>query len=489
MREDKVTKYFEELFQSFNQASALLLEANPDTFEQRLFEAMGVVAKTVNVDRMYIWKNFLIDEKLHCTQIYEWSEEVTPLQDTDLTMNIAYDDVMVGLEELLSNGQSINSIVAEMIPEHKEHLVAQGIISILIVPVFINDKFWGFVGFDDCRNERIFTANEERILRSSALLFGHAYHHNDANRLIREQNEFQQVIFNMAPIGLTVFDDQMNIIECNPTFVEMLGVPKEKIVQNFFDLSPEYQADGMKSKDRALELFTQALSGEDTKTGWAHLLPDGRLLHCEITFECINHAEKSIVLAFIYDLSKIKKLESELVTLKDKIYECPLTDIYNRRFFDERANHIVKSLEHTNDQLSLLMLDIDQFKKFNDGYGHQMGDECLKAVAQILSKSISRTGGFVARYGGEEFVIVLPLTDAEGACFVAERIIRTMRKAYIPHEYSCVANHITLSIGVTSGTVESSLTRDDFVKVADDMLRLAENSGRNRYIFREMGKD
>jgi diguanylate cyclase (GGDEF)-like protein len=355
--ENKETKYFEELFQSVNQASVLLLDTNPNTFGQRLFKAMGIVAKTVEVDRMYIWKNFLVDGKLHCSQIYEWSEEVTPQQDNDLTMDIAYDDVMVGLEELLSSGQSLNSIVAEMIPEHKEHLVAQGIISIIIVPVFIHDKFWGFVGFDDCHKERIFTDNEERMLRSSALLFAHAYHQNEANRLIREQ--------------------------------------------------------------------------------------------------------------------------------EDKIHKCPLTGIYNRRFFDEKVNDIVKSL--VNGELSVLMIDFDQFKKYNDGYGHQRGDECLKAVTQILSKSIGRSGDFVARYGGDEFIVVLPHTDAEGACVVAERIIRNARKANIPHEHSDITNHVTLSIGVTNGIVKPSLTIGDFVKVADEMLYSSKEAGRNRYTFKEMG--
>ncbi|MDR2907973.1 MAG: diguanylate cyclase [Bacteroidales bacterium] len=483
MRENyEVTRYFEDLFQSVNQASMLLLDTNFDTFEQRLFEAMGIVAKTVDVDRMYIWKNFLIDGKLQCTQIYEWSEDAEPQQGNEYTVNVTYDDVMQGLEKILSNDQCINSIVREMAPAHQEHLVPQGILSILIVPVFINNRFWGFVGFDDCHRERIFTDNEDRILRSSALLFAHAYHHNEANRLIHEQNEFQQVIFNEAPIGLIIFDKEMNVVECNPILAQMFGVPPKEIAQNFFDLLPEYQANGMKSKDRLYELLKQTLSGETPKTDWTHLLPDGKLLSFEVTFRCINQGGNPIVLAFAYDLSKIKKLETEVTSLKDKVYECPLTSIYNRRFFDERANQIIKSSQ-TNGQFSLLLLDIDYFKKYNDNYGHQMGDECLKTVAQILSKSIGRTGDFVARYGGEEFVIVLPYTDGEGACLIAEKIIRNMHKADILHEYSDNTNYVTLSIGVTSGIMDSSLTIDDFVKVADDMLYSSKAAGRNKYTF------
>jgi diguanylate cyclase (GGDEF)-like protein len=140
-----------------------------------------------------------------------------------------------------------------------------------------------------------------------------------------------------------------------------------------------------------------------------------------------------------------------------------------------------------DDQLSLLMLDIDLLKEYNDGYGHQEGDECIKTVAQILSKSI-RSCDFVVRYGGDEFVIVLPSLDAEEACFVVEKIIGNIHKANIPHKYSNIANRITLSIGVATGMVEPSLTIDDFVTVADDMLYASKEAGRNKYTFREMEK-
>jgi diguanylate cyclase (GGDEF)-like protein/PAS domain S-box-containing protein len=487
--ENKETKYFEELFQSTDQASVLLMNANLDTFEKRLFKAMDIVAKAVNADHMYIWKNVLIDGKLHCTQLYEWSEEAEPFQNAHFTVLVPYDEVFRDLKEPLSNGRSVNSLTRNMSPEMRERLEKQGILSILIEPVFIAGEFWGFVGFDDCHKERVFTAIEDRMLRSSSLLFGHALHHNEAMRLIHEQNEFQHVMFNEAPIGLAIFDEQMNVIECNPTLVEMFDTSKEKIIENFFGFSPEYQNNGMNSKDQARELFRRAMNGEIPKTEWTHLLPDGKLLPCELTLEHINRGDKSIVLGFIYDLSKIKNLESEVGSLKEKTYEDPLTGIYNRRFLDEKANQITKSLMPTNAQLSILMLDIDLFKEYNDHYGHQKGDECLKAVAHILSESISRAGDLVIRYGGEEFVIVLPSTDAKKACLVAEKIIENMRKANIPHEYSHITNHVTLSIGVTTGIMEDSLTVDNFVKVADDMLYASKKNGRNRYTFREMGKN
>jgi hypothetical protein len=175
-----------------NQASKLLLDVDPDTFEQRLFKAMGIVAKVVDVDRMYIWKNFLMDGKLHCSQIYEWSENVKSVQDTDLTIRIPYDEVAPDWEEQLSNGRSINSLVSNMAPEIREHLEKQGVLSILIEPIFIDEEFWGFVGFDDCHKERIFTDNEDEMLRLSALLFGQAYHRNEQEKKQKRKQKGKQ---------------------------------------------------------------------------------------------------------------------------------------------------------------------------------------------------------------------------------------------------------------------------------------------------------
>jgi len=136
--------------------------------------------------------------------------------------------------------------------------------------------------------------------------------------------------------------------------------------------------------------------------------------------------------------------------------------------------------------LSLMMIDIDYFKKYNDTYGHSAGDDCLKIVADTFKRCIPRTDDFVARYGGEEFVAVLPNTDENGARIVANRILKRIREKNILHEKSDAANHVTVSVGVTTGYVEHTHTADDFIRRADEMLYHAKNSGRNRYSFESL---
>jgi len=182
------------------------------------------------------------------------------------------------------------------------------------------------------------------------------------------------------------------------------------------------------------------------------------------------------------DMTKIRELEIE----NEKIFFDGLTNIYNRRFFDESINRMIKSLSRSGSMLSLMMIDIDYFKKYNDTYGHSAGDDCLKIVADTFKQCIPRTDDFVARYGGEEFVTVLPNTDENGARIVANRLLKRIQEKNILHENSDVANHVTISIGVTTGYVEHTHTADDFIKRADEMLYHAKNSGRNRYSFESL---
>jgi diguanylate cyclase (GGDEF)-like protein len=160
-----------------------------------------------------------------------------------------------------------------------------------------------------------------------------------------------------------------------------------------------------------------------------------------------------------------------------------LTGIYNRRYLDGSLKKIIKLYSRTGSILSVLMIDIDYFKKYNDAYGHDAGDSCLKAVAAALSQCVIREGDFIARYGGEEFAVVLPNTDMNGAQVVAEKMLETVRECNIPHETSDIANYVTISIGGSTGTVKHLQHGSDFIKAADKALYESKKNGRNRYTF------
>jgi len=192
------------------------------------------------------------------------------------------------------------------------------------------------------------------------------------------------------------------------------------------------------------------------------------------------------------DLQGESKSKDEIETLGEFLNMTivdQLTGIYNRRFFDGNMKKIIKSLSRTKGKLSLLMLDIDFFKKYNDTYGHDKGDACLKDVAAALYRNITREEDFVARYGGEEFVVVLPNTDENGAGIIAEKLINKVRECSIPHVKSDVVPYVTVSVGGTTGIVEFSHKESDYVKCADAALYRSKQTGRNRYSFQNFELD
>lgn len=163
-----------------------------------------------------------------------------------------------------------------------------------------------------------------------------------------------------------------------------------------------------------------------------------------------------------------------------------LTQIANRRRFDEYLAQEWGRHIRMQQPLSLLICDVDHFKLYNDGYGHQAGDECLKSVAKAISQCF-RSGDLVARYGGEEFAMVLPHTSGADAVRVAERVRSAVEAAALPHVASPVCDRVTVSIGVACRTPQPQDVADvrTFVEEADRNLYLAKHRGRNRVSHRD----
>jgi diguanylate cyclase (GGDEF)-like protein len=159
-----------------------------------------------------------------------------------------------------------------------------------------------------------------------------------------------------------------------------------------------------------------------------------------------------------------------------------MTGLSNRRYFDERLNAEWSHARRSHQPLSLIMLDVDFFKQFNDTYGHQAGDECLKSVAEVLQRSLSRSTDMAARYGGEEFCILLPDTDLDGAFKIAERVRLNIATMQIPHAASSVSKWVTLSTGISSLIPTMRDESSQLILQADEALYEAKGRGRNQSV-------
>lgn len=174
-------------------------------------------------------------------------------------------------------------------------------------------------------------------------------------------------------------------------------------------------------------------------------------------------------------------MELERISMTDG-----LTNTYNRRYFDETIEKFWRMAIRESRPLALIMIDIDNFKIFNDTYGHLAGDECLKIVANEIKVIAKRAGDFVARYGGEEFIVTLFDTPTEGASFLAEQIREKIENTKIKYEEEEI--NVTVSLGVASIVPEKDMNPSDLIYAADDAMYQAKKEGRNKVIVYDSSK-
>ena len=200
--------------------------------------------------------------------------------------------------------------------------------------------------------------------------------------------------------------------------------------------------------------------------------------------------EEAEVLARIKTHLTISRLQQELEArnreLAALVHIDGLTKIANRRYFDQYINQEWKELRRKKECISLIFIDIDDFKLYNDFYGHQAGDECLKQVARLLDQACQRPADLAARYGGEEFVLLLPDTDKSGAEYIAKKIQTLLRELEIPHAQSTVSSMLTCSMGIAWCMVsDPAFSPELFIGMADEAMYQAKIQGRNQFIISE----
>jgi diguanylate cyclase (GGDEF)-like protein len=184
-------------------------------------------------------------------------------------------------------------------------------------------------------------------------------------------------------------------------------------------------------------------------------------------------------------ISELEELQQELEEKNEQLKVLSstdgLTNLYNRRFFDIFLEEEWNRALRNKSTLAMIMGDIDEFKLYNDSYGHIKGDDCLEVVASIFNKSFQRGIDRVARYGGEEFIALLPETDLKGAEALAEILLQSIRDEKIPHEGSDRVEFLTISLGVSSVIPNRDINPTNFLKCVDKALYLAKTGGRDRW--------
>lgn len=314
-------------------------------------------------------------------------------------------------------------------------------------------------------------------------------------RALIESEEQYRSILTASPDDITITDLEGKILMISPAAKEMFGY--ESDFDDFIGMQllsfiiPE-------DVERAKENIERMFKGGALKSNeYRGRRKDQSLFDIEVNSRLIYNAEgdPTKIVFIVRDISDrkfaegeiqklLKQLEIEKNTAELNSITDSLTGLFNRGHFDETLKREFFRLKRSGSIMSVIMLDIDYFKKFNDTYGHGAGDDCLRKISDKLKTTVERASDMVARYGGEEFIIILPETDENGAKHLGERLRKNIEDLLIPHSASDISKYVTVSLGIVTISPKKLESPEKVLHMVDEALYNAKEAGRNRSIFR-----
>ena len=372
-------------------------------------------------------------------------------------------------------GQSISKYLPEAIAEHRLRMTQQALTT---GELLINEQQLSVNGQLRYEEVRVVPSGPDEVLFMIRDI-------SDRKRveLALQQSEMQHRAM------LKAIPDLMFRLHRNGTYLAYL---RSKTAQDLLseDETPvghniaEYaKTDALKQHiERQIEAMHQALDTGEMQVYEQVISRGQQQQHEELR---IVPSGKDEVLVIVRDISDRKRIEAALRLANEQLEKLSMTDaltaIANRRSLDQYLQQEWQRAIRERQPLSFILFDLDHFKRFNDTYGHQKGDECLVDVAHAVQVIIHRSSDLVARYGGEEFAVVLVNTDLEGACQIAKRIQQTIQALKIPHESSKSSQYVTVSLGVSSIIPPTQSQPNLVIRQADEALYAAKQVGRNNY--------
>lgn len=279
--------------------------------------------------------------------------------------------------------------------------------------------------------------------------------------------------------------DGMTFAYIGPQVERILGWPQSSWVSVEDWVACMHPEDQAWVVDFCLE---KSKEGEDHEADFRMRTKEGAYVWIRDVVHVVRNEKGDVdsLVGFMFDISERKKTEVKVMELQKQLQEFSfkdgLTNVANRRMFDTVLHEEWSNAQRNHQPLSLIMLDIDFFKQYNDCYGHVNGDDVLKRVAMVLNNACTRARDFFARFGGEEFALILPETDTASAIKMAERCRQLIFKEQIPHKQSEVSQILTISIGVDTIIPSHRYTPLAFIEQVDQHMYEAKQNGRNRIV-------
>ncbi len=300
------------------------------------------------------------------------------------------------------------------------------------------------------------------------------------------RNSKFKALINASPDPIVIYDTIGKTTYMNPAFEKVYGYTSEEFIGKKINFVPEDEL------EKTVDAWKRTLNDEKVYLETRRYTKAGKILNIQISTAMIrdknqNHLESIVIHRDITPLKQAEQEKEKLITelMKAKIEleklarVDTLTALYNRRVFDEVYEKEFSLAQRMGNDFSLLMIDVDFFKKFNDRYGHQKGDDCLQAISSCMQKNAQRITDTLARYGGEEFAIIMVNTNTENALILAERIRKDVEGLSIPHDDS-IFGKVTISLGLATIGKGAEISHAQFFEKADNALYKAKETGRNK---------
>lgn len=300
-----------------------------------------------------------------------------------------------------------------------------------------------------------------------------------SDSLLIERNLYADIIFRTIADGIVVADSTGRIIDANNASYVMFGYPQGSLVgQTIETLVPEGERGRHHCRIAEFDRPDSAIMGRGREIN--ALRSNGENFPIEVIITTFRKEDCTFFIAVMRDISDRRKKYEKIIDQSNRDH---LTGLYNRRFFEEFISQALYRSRTDVNPLSVIIADIDNFKSYNDHYGHVAGDNCLRMIANVAINSVGRKTDCVARYGGEEIIFVLPATGEAGLRVVCERFVTSVRNQCIEHRFSHTADVVTVSLGAITIDHQFQGTQADIVNMADQCLYKAKADGKNRAVI------
>ena len=302
---------------------------------------------------------------------------------------------------------------------------------------------------------------------------------------LRWKTTFLQAMVRSSDDGILVVDTHKAKVVENQRMIDMWKIPQHIVDNGDEEEKIEYVMSVIKDPQRFYDMIVRVYNHPEETVRGEFELKEGTVVDAGSYPVLGKDGQQYGRIWKFRDITEMRRYWDMLEALSTTD---GLTGLSNRRRFDEFLDREWRRGVRQQSYISLILVDIDHFKEFNDYYGHQAGDECLQRVAGVLLRAVKRPGDLAARYGGEEFACVLSDTNPEGAVALARSIMEEINKLAIPHGRSPAVDRISVSCGVATLVPEKEQMSSELVRVADRLLYAAKEEGRNRMKSWPFGK-